>query len=174
MFLKNRLPWVALRFWLIIAIHLTFVIWCDGQKLPCSYYDSINITAGVKHSNNSIMLNGMVFTSDQYAEIDYILKGTNAERITVKPYTRGCSCVNRPCVRLCCPYGTFEDANEPEMDIECRPDEAANNLKIDITDEHNHTQTVQLNGNFGYTDRICSNFYYADEYKINKVTPIHK
>lgn len=119
------------------------------------------------------MLNGMEFTSDQYAEIDYTLKGT--ERITVNPYTRGCSCTNRPCVRLCCPYGTFAvaDADEPEMDIKCRPDEAANNLKINITDEHNHTQTVQLNGNFGYTDRICDSLYYADEYKINKVTTMH-
>lgn len=148
----------------IITIYLTTVTWCDGGGLPCNYYDSINITAGVKHSNGSITLNGFEFTYGQYFKFDYILNG--AERTAVAEYIRGCPCINKPCVRLCCPLGSVMDA---EDNLNCHADQAANNLKIDITDDLNRTRTVNLNENFGLLEPKCEDYYYADVYQINKV-----
>lgn len=148
----------------IITIYLTTVKWCDGGGLPCDYYDSINITAGVLHSNDSITFNGFEFTYGQYSKFNYILNGT--ERTTVAEYIRGCPCINRSCVRLCCPLGSVMDSGD---NLKCHADQAANHLTIDITDDLNQTRTVDLNENFGLLEPKCHISYYADDYHINKV-----
>lgn len=162
MLLENRS--ISSQICAIITIYLTTVKWCDGGGLPCDYYDSINITAGVLHSNDSITFNGFEFTYGQYSKFNYILNGT--ERTTVAEYIRGCPCTNRSCVRLCCPLGSvMESGDNPK----CHADQAANHLTIDITDDLNQTRTVDLNENFGLLEPKCHISYYADDYHINKV-----
>lgn len=152
---------------LFVVISLSSVNWCHGTEteLPCQFNDSINITAGIIHPNNSITFDGTEFKIGHYAQINYTQNGD--KRTTVDPYTRGCRCTNKSCVRLCCPYASFMETNANSNTITCRTDEAAKNLIINLSDTDN--QTLVVDENFGHVEQICEHRYYEDDYTINEV-----
>lgn len=87
-----------------------------ANKLPCQYFDSINITDG-KRDNGDIIYKNVTFKKGQYAEVNTVLsydKDKVGEFTKVAPYLRGCLC-NRPgvnCVRLCCSKCLTHDFEE--------------------------------------------------------------
>lgn len=156
---------------LAIVIFLLSVNWMHASSLspdlPCEFLDSINITAGVKQANGSILFDGILFPIDEIAEVDYSLEN-GKEHISVKPHIRGCLCQIQPCFRLCCPHGSFKQYGNGSKS--CLLHEAAHNLEHEIVDTNNQTQTVKLHEHFKYVDhRPCEEFYYADEYQITHV-----
>lgn len=162
---------MALKLWLIIKISLALSSWTNAfhvnQELPCDFIDSINITGGIVDANHNILFNGIEFTSDQYATVNYIIDGT--DRILVKMHERGCPCMSKPCIRLCCPYGSFVESMEYGEDIECRKNEAAKQIKSEIIDENNKTSVINLNEHFGFADKACHRHFIADDFKLHKV-----
>lgn len=139
-----------------------------SPDLPCKFLDSINITAGAKQANGSMLFDGILFSKDEIAEVDYSLEN-GKEHISVKPHIRGCLCQdNRPCFRLCCPHGSFTQYGNGSRS--CLFHESAYNLEHEILDENNQTKTVKLHEHFKYVDhRPCKELYYADEYHITHV-----
>lgn len=152
---------------IFIASH--FVAISFGHSLPCEFIDSVNITDGVFQPNNSIIFNGIEFTQDQYAEINYILKDNKMHR--VEPYRRGCPCKRKPCIRLCCPYGSFSVVNSEETGFKCRTDEAAKQIESEILNEINETVAIKFEQYFGFVDRYCNDlFFQAEEFQISHVS----
>lgn len=133
----------------------------ERNQLPCKYLDSINITDGIRQADDSIELNGMVFTKDQYAHIDFVLENGVTHQI-VPPYMRGCVCRMKSCVRLCCPLGSFYQNRSCH-----RHNNHVQRLEATVLDEHKHTKTIILDNHFAYVnDRSCRQRYIADEYQM--------
>lgn len=157
--------WFILIAILCINLNLASLI---GDELPCDFVDSINISAGEVHANQSITFNGLLYAQHQYAKVNYILKD-GTKPVIVEPYVRGCPCNFRPCMRLCCPFGTFVDAMTPEGRVECSDVETAWSLRSEIIDENNQSKALDLTQHFGFVDRICKLHFYADESKLTNV-----
>lgn len=162
--------------WLFSVVGLVSLNWCNASilsdKLPCHYLDSINITDGVRQSDGIILHNGIRFAKDQYAQINYKYKLNDGdERITVAPYIRGCLCNNdnKPCLRLCCPNGTFYKPGAPEEE-RCLNHTEATQFQTNVINENNKIEKRVLDEYFAYVHDIpCSEYYKADDYGITHV-----
>lgn len=158
---------------LIGIIGFTPINWSNAfllsRDLPCDFLDSINITNGILQKNDkSILFNDMKFTQDHYATINYVIEN-GTTRVSAKPYIRGCICDNRPCIRLCCPYGKFLDSRIKEGS-KCRSHDAAKRFEVEILDANNKLQNITLDDHFAFVDdKPCNNIYKADKYNITHV-----
>lgn len=157
--------WLILTAFLCTSLSVASLI---GHKLPCHFVDSLNISAGVSQFNNSIEFNGMVFPENQYAEVNYVLK--DGKPVIVQPtYVRGCPCNIKPCIRLCCPFGTFVKTITPEGSVDCSDHDTTWSVHSDIILADNQSTALDLDQHFGFVDRICKLHFYADEFKITHV-----
>lgn len=110
---RNLIDWTcASNMYLIILIG--FVILNCGNHgilasgdLPCDFLDSMNITDGKHYSNRTISYLNYTFPFGQYAQINYTFDN-KMKRLSVVPYTRGCICNRKPCIRFCQPYDSTE------------------------------------------------------------------
>lgn len=155
---------------LLVVLKLSNASFLLGRELPCHFYDSINITDGVHHANQSITFHGIEYPPEQYVEVNYILIN-GARPVKVTPYIRGCLCSIRACVRLCCPYGSFVTKINTENGIKCRESESVKPIESEIITGYNETSIVNLDKHFAYIDRICNLHSVAnDDLKIHKVS----
>lgn len=139
---------------LILVARLIFV---DCIKLPCHFYDSINITDGVSQQNKSIFYDNTDFPYDQYASVNYTLDGIRKD---TKPYIRGCLCNVKPCYRLCCSNKIYESGSA-DLDDECN--EALNHLEGDVLNESSTYINLVLDHQFIYfKNRTCKQFFIAE------------
>ncbi|XP_031623063.1 G-protein coupled receptor Mth2-like [Contarinia nasturtii] len=136
------------------------------HELPCKFVDSIDISSGILHANQSITFNKMEFPENQYAKVNYILE--NGRPVIVEPYFRGCPCNIKPCVRLCCPYGSFVQSIRTDGSFACYNHNAAENLYSEVIYEHNQTKVVSFDQQFGFVNRICQFYFYVDDFKITE------
>lgn len=136
----------------------------EQNQLPCDYLDSIAIPDGHRlAADNSIEFNGMIFTQDQYARIDYVLENGMTHKL-VQPYVRGCICRKKKCVRLCCPAGQYY---QNRMCHRHNSSDRARRLETAVLDEHKQTKSIILDHHFAYVnDRSCHQRYIADEYQM--------
>lgn len=165
----------AVRFWRILFLGLLCITWSEAlfsdRKLPCDYHDSVNISAGIHHLNNSIIFNGIEYLEKDYAEINFILKDGNKPAI-VDPYARGCPCNIKSCIRLCCPYGSIVDGLnfiDHKQEIHCRDHEAGSNFESEVIHGDNETKVLQLDQHFAYVDRACTNHFFAGNFNVTHV-----
>lgn len=160
----------------LILIELSFYVsFNDGllldHSLPCDFRDSVNISTGMIYSNKSIIFKGIEFAENQYAKVNYIWE--NGSYSIVEPYYRGCPCNEKPCVRLCCPYGSFVFDKTHDGEFQCREDEAARRIESEIIKENNQTEIISFDQHFGLLDRNCSKHFYADDFQITHVRIIN-
>lgn len=152
---------------LFLLVSLSSVGWTSAIKdLPCHFFDSKNITGGIKQSDDSIIFDGIIYPNDQYATVNYELnKGKNT---VVTPYIRGCTCNIKPCLRLCCPLGKIHKKENGTM--VCRDHEAARNFKSEVLHDNNETKILNLDDHFAYVDgHPCKTMYIEDDYQITHV-----
>lgn len=138
-------------------------------EFPCNFFDSVNITDGRKLKNQSIIFDGIEYPKWQYAEFDYIINN-GIDRSSVHPHIRGCLCNRKPCLRLCCPLGTFSTAKNGRE--ECRPNDRARELEGEILDRNNKTEHVKFDQVLSIVDDMpCRGVFSADgEYRITRVS----
>lgn len=152
---------------LIILIGLTLV---DCSKLPCYFFDSINITDGIHHqSNGSILFDGVDFSNDQYAVLNYIID--NGERKSATPHYRGCLCNMKPCFRLCCSDKLIEDTTI-NLDNNCN--EELTQMEGEVMDErHKFINLFLAEQPINVKNKTCKQFYIEEEirHKIKNVSP---
>lgn len=139
-----------------------------GTKLPCHFYDSVNITDGVLHSNKSIIFNRIEYPPDQYANVVYNLEN-GRKYVRVNTYIRGCLCDIHTCLRLCCPFGSFVDETNLEKAIKCRKSESEMILEGEIIDEDNQSHVERLDKYFVFIERPCNRHSPVENFKIHKV-----
>lgn len=157
-----------MKSWLLLALSVLNISWNDANdsdnSLPCEFYDSIDISAGIRHSNESITYNEMEFTPDNYGIVDYRFVN-GAERVTVQPYHRGCPCGIRKCTRLCCPYGSALIGLkyiENTLQLSCENHDSAKNPQIVVFDQNTHAKTHRLEEDYVLLERpTCKQHYTA-------------
>ena len=143
-------------------------------KEPCAYIDTVNITSGQMDDNGNIIFNGTLFPKEMYAQYNYEIVNY-VERKSVNQHTRGCLCLIKPCIRLCC-YTDETNAAESNSSIQCV---SKNTISVQTNDD---MQDVNLNdGSYGVlVGRPCSDMYaiepedHPDEiWKLQQVTLNH-
>lgn len=159
--------------WLIaVIIGLIWIDCCNGssidRELPCDFLDSVNITDGAMQSDRSIIFDNTKFTANQYSLIDYII-ANGTHRLPAEPHLRGCLCNRKPCIRLCCPYGTVHQ-RVPNVGIICRKLDTPIEFESEINAENSKVKTLLENHHFEYiTHRPCESFYMVDNYTMTEV-----
>lgn len=140
--------------------------------LRCSFQESVNITDGIHHANKTITFDGVNYPIHEYVDMDYDIN-SKLERIKVKPYIRGCLCNIRPCISLCCPYGSF-GSEDNEGKSKCAEQEAAfKNVQIQIVNEESESVNVTLDQRFKYIQTKCAkniSYYLDEDYSIHYVS----
>lgn len=91
-----------------------------ANKLPCEYFDSMNITGGSKKGDYYVFRN-IKFSKGHYATVNSLLgfetkkvpfsKPGNAKFIRTMPYQRGCLDKNKKYIRLC----SIDDHNNDNL-----------------------------------------------------------
>lgn len=81
----------------------------EEEFIPCSHFNSINITDGIFNTNLSITHNGITYSPEQFRTYDYIYQNHRI-KIPTERHIRGCICYYRKCVRACClPHHQLEN-----------------------------------------------------------------
>lgn len=162
------------------TIILTFVNWSDGfflstNELPCEFEDSINITDGSIQPDGSILNDGTKYTKQQIYTVNYRMDNNN-KRIKANAHLRGCPCMVKPCLRLCCPLGSFVNMSELKRGTElqtipCYRHEAAKNFQSEVFDSISHQSQVQiLDEYFSYAVLFKpTKFYKLKDFQITSV-----
>ncbi|XP_055295468.1 G-protein coupled receptor Mth2-like [Sitodiplosis mosellana] len=95
-----------------------------GEGEWCHTSERIDISDGVHDPNtNSITFNGTTFPMDQYVKMNN--------------KTFGCLCEMTPCIRLCCPYGSFIKARINGIKCSDEQQEDAKNFGNSVRNENN-------------------------------------
>ena len=184
---KSRQTSITMGVFFIYGIILTFVNWSDGfflstNELPCEFQDSINITNGKVLPDGSILYNGIQYNKQQFDTVNYRLIN-NVKRVKVDAHLRGCPCNIKPCIRLCCPLGSFVNMSMLKrgtilQEIPCYQHELAKNYKSEVYDQITHqSQNQTLDQHFSYV--VLSKptkFYKLKNYQITnvKLTSFHR
>lgn len=144
----------------------------DGflNGLRCGFHESVNITEGIRHPNQSITFDGVNYPYYEYAEVNYEIDSEMKQK-SVQTHIRGCLCNLKPCFSLCCPFGSLMASDEKENN--CVKDETKfKNITVEMVDEHNVTAIFNLNNTFKYVHKMCpkKNSYFIDNYTIYTVS----
>lgn len=160
----------------LIAIKWS-TVWCkniENGLLPCKFEDSINITGGTILPDNSVLFDGIKYSSENFGTFHSTVNRTS--QINVVAHLRGCPCNIRPCLRLCCPLGTFVNTKQLQrgtirQKIPCYHHEAAKNFQSEIFDQTTNQSHVQvLDEYFAYVVlQTPKKFYKLKIFRITNV-----
>lgn len=130
-----------------------------AAKTPCPLVESVDISNGVENADGSIELDGVRYGSNQY------FRDANST-------VRGCVCLVRQCLHICCPMGSPE--GEP-----CPP--VALNVNFSMTPAGTVHDVRNLldspNYHLLYFNPECSGALltlYGDEYIVRSVGDVAK
>lgn len=164
---------------LIFEIVLTLLNWSDAlyihaNELPCDLQDSINITDGTVQSDGAILFEGIKYVKEQFAAVNYhLINGSKHE--TIELHLRGCPCNVKPCIRLCCPLGSFVNTSSLQrgtilQQMPCYKHQSAKNYQSLVFDENNRSEMQTLDQQFSYAVLLLpTKFYKLKTYQITNV-----
>jgi hypothetical protein len=127
---------------------------------PCNILDSINITDGHPDQNGNFHHKDVVYRKGTFQSYNYIVENfTNV--VKVEPHVRGCICMYKPCIRLCCKDG---DTKNP-------PCVKTPTINVPTQDEE---EEIDLSGKkYGVlSGRMCKSMYKLEptEYDYDRWT----
>ena len=73
----------------------------EEKDEPCDFFATINITDGQRFANGSIVYENIEYTKVLYSEYNFIITNLTI-KLSVSTHTRGCLCLLKNCVRVCC------------------------------------------------------------------------
>ncbi|XP_017487930.1 PREDICTED: G-protein coupled receptor Mth2 isoform X1 [Rhagoletis zephyria] len=83
----------------------------DGIHVPCTFFDTVNVTGDLRFANGSYLHDGVLIPSQLVGWYDYIYTDL-VRRVEVEPHARACICKLKPCINICCPWGASYSTNE--------------------------------------------------------------
>lgn len=131
---------------LILFAFLISFVNCEKWTAKCDFLDSINITDGHEDTHGNFIHNGVTFRPGTFAIADFIYANFN-EKIQVDRHYRGCICLYKSCIRVCC-------ENE-----EC---ESINSLEVPTADEPEKVISMKENIYGVLTGRPCGQMYQLE------------
>lgn len=168
--------------WLIL---LNVLISVCSARLPCHFFNSINITNGVwkeplsqqqqqqplqqkyqqqVRNHNSIIFDGIEFQWNQYASIDYTVD--DGMRNVTAPHLRGCFCKITSCHRLCCSNEQINTNNNDSMQsLSDKCQEELIQIEDEVYDESSKIITLLLGSSIiKFNNKICLPFFPSVQY----------
>lgn len=145
---------------------------CLDNKLPCEYFESVDISAGSLSDDGSVKLGHMTFPPEQYGLISYQIKNGHITE-SVAPHRRGCVCNRQTCVRLCCKAGSLYVTGMGCVEHDAA---AAANISMIIRTRDGELKRTRLADRFGYVSgKSCPEAYKLEQpYELNHVSRITK
>lgn len=141
---------------------------CLDNKLPCDYFDSVDISSGTLNADDSITFEHMTFPPEHYSIISYEIKNGNIRK-SIAPHRRGCVCNRQACIRLCCKIGQLFVAG---MGCVEHDGAAAGNISMNIRTKENELKSTHLSDHFAYVSgKSCPEYYTLTEpFELNHVS----
>lgn len=138
------------------------------QELPCHMLDSVDITYGIRQPDGSILYDDIMYPRSQYATVDYIVE-EGVKKFDDFSHIRGCACNIKPCIRLCCPLGTYR--TEGIDGKSCLPHPQSRTMEAVVLDEKNEKQILNLGHHFAWIidGYPCKSMYPTEDYHITYV-----
>lgn len=167
---------------LFFGVTLIFIkcskIWCKNVEtglLPCAFEDSINITGGTVLPDHSILFDGIKYPKESFGTFSSTINRTEIN-VNVNADLRGCPCNIKPCLKLCCPLGSFVNTDQLKrgtilQEIPCYHHDAAKNYQSEIFNQNTNQSEMQiLDEHFSYVVLMTpKKFFKLKNYQITNV-----
>lgn len=143
----------------------------DSSNTTCDFFDTIDITAGVRHENGSITYDNVEYRRDKYQNYTYIM--VNGEKVPAQQHLRGCLCQIKICVRVNCANSTESFVNYTHAGAKCTL-YADDNFIAPVKSENGEINNVLLKNqtNFAiiYEQSACTDGVIKEGFAINAVS----
>lgn len=162
----------------ICLLLLNVMVSVCSARLPCHFFDSINITSGIwqqppqqgeqqqqqqLQNRSSIMFDGIKFPPNKYAMVDYT-EDDGMRNITA-PHLRGCLCEIKTCVKLCCSNEPITINNETVKSLEDKCNEELNQIENEVFDESSKFINLILGSTvMNFDNKTCLPFFVLQDY----------
>lgn len=124
----------------------------DSYRVPCPFYQSVNVTDSKRFANGSYLYDGILVPSKWIGIYDYVFM-TSVSKMRVEPHVRACICKIRPCLNICCPRSnTFHPITSSCVPDRERSEEAVEEWpnSINITTAKGQRQEILIDQHFSF------------------------
>ncbi|XP_055606807.1 G-protein coupled receptor Mth2-like isoform X3 [Uranotaenia lowii] len=151
------------------------------SDLPCDFLDSVNITGGSFDHDGTITFQNVRYPVASYARINYSYvseeideENVKITRVEVDYYIRGCVCVIKKCVWVCCDNILSYKNELPYPWCEMYKPEDLSHMEVPLLDGSDSTMLLDEN-DFFFPWRIVDHYTSAndDEWSFNKTGYVH-
>ncbi|KAL5291457.1 hypothetical protein ACFFRR_010700 [Megaselia abdita] len=94
----------------------TFELNRDDPRVPCSFFDTVNLTDHVRYENGSYQYEDIIIPKEYTGTYNYEFR-TLSDKVKVQPHVRGCICLLKKCIKMCCGRDTMRYMNKSCEDI---------------------------------------------------------
>lgn len=94
----------------------TFELNRDDPRMPCSFFDTVNITGHHRHANGSYQYEDILIPKEYVGTYNYEFR-TLVDKVKVQPHVRGCICLLKTCIKMCCGRDSMKYLNQSCEDI---------------------------------------------------------
>lgn len=108
--------WFTLLVFLSGSLGSTFELNRDDPRVPCSFFDTVNLTGHLRHDNGSYQYEDMLIPKEYTGTYNYEFR-TLVDKVKVQPHVRGCICLLKTCIKMCCGRDTMKYMNQSCEDI---------------------------------------------------------
>ncbi|XP_011179758.1 probable G-protein coupled receptor Mth-like 9 isoform X2 [Zeugodacus cucurbitae] len=117
---------------------------------PCSYAQTVNISEGLRLKDGSYSYAGLLIPANMTAQYNFqVIDGILSN---APPHTRGCACLQRPCITFCCPPGQVFDEYKhtclPHASALSAQQQSAQYAHIEVTNANGSVKVVNISDLF--------------------------
>lgn len=134
----------------------------DDERVPCSFFDTVNLTDYYRYPNGSYQYENIIIPKEYTGTYNYEFR-TLVRKERVQPHVRGCICLLKKCIKMCCGPDTMKYMNKSCEDI------YPGNKTIEITFlSENNAKDVVIGDVFAVQEgRPCEHMYNLDPSQDN-------
>ncbi|XP_033240589.1 G-protein coupled receptor Mth2 isoform X1 [Drosophila pseudoobscura] len=115
----------------------------DGLHVPCTFFDTVNLTGYTPFPNGSYSYEGVLIPSHLVGQYNYIYKDL-VERVDVDWHPRGCICRLKACLNICCPWGQVYNSEKEECNNDTTDTRIWPQPVMNVTFDNSSTQSVNI------------------------------
>uniref|UniRef100_A0A0A1WIB1 Probable G-protein coupled receptor Mth-like 9 n=1 Tax=Zeugodacus cucurbitae TaxID=28588 RepID=A0A0A1WIB1_ZEUCU len=117
---------------------------------PCPYAQTVNISEGLRLKDGSYSYAGLLIPANMTAQYNFqVIDGILSN---APPHTRGCACLQRPCITFCCPPGQVFDEYKhtclPHASALSAQQQSAQYAHIEVTNANGSVKVVNISDLF--------------------------
>ncbi|SPP84809.1 blast:Probable G-protein coupled receptor Mth-like 10 [Drosophila guanche] len=115
----------------------------DGLHVPCTFFDTVNLTGYTPFPNGSYSYEGVLIPSHLVGQYNYIYRDL-VERVDVDWHPRGCICRLKACLNICCPWGQVYNSDKAQCINDTTDTRIWPEPVMNVTFDNSSTQPVNI------------------------------